>query len=72
MKAWVRPYMPSARPAGRIVAAGQAARRHRETGSNRNSPSMRAANNPASATLARRSEGVNFSLVSAGMRIIGR
>ena len=73
MKAWVRPYMPSARPTragssppGRPRAATA------KTGSNRNSPSMRAANNPASATLARRSEGVNFSLVSAGMRIIGR
>ena len=72
MKAWVRPYMQRQAHAGRIVAAGQARAATAKTGSNRNSPSMRAANNPASATLARRSEGVNFSLVSAGMRIIGR
>ncbi|MNJ73018.1 hypothetical protein D3C77_697500 [compost metagenome] len=71
MNAWVRPYMPSARPtrAG-SSPPGMPAAATANTGSNRNSPNIRAANRPANATLARRSEGVNFSLMSAGMRKI--
>ncbi|MCY1532642.1 hypothetical protein D9M68_679250 [compost metagenome] len=69
MKAWVRPYMPSASPtrAG-SSPPGMPLAATAKTGSNKNSPSIRAANKPARATLARRSEGVNFSFLSAGMR----
>ncbi|CFT97918.1 excinuclease ABC subunit A [Bordetella pertussis] len=69
MKAWVRPYMPSARPtrAGSLPP-GRSRAATAKTGSSRNRPSIRHANRPAKATLARRSERVSCSFWSAGMQ----
>ena len=60
MKACVRPYIPMAKPilAGSLPPASPTAATAK-TGNSKNKPSMRAANSPARAILARRSVGVS-------------